>query len=143
MTVLTGPGTIRFGAADTDEDWEKNTYGDAFEAGGLEIQANAGDAFIIPAGVAHKSYDPSPDATLKIYTGDAHGVDGADPRQSVASAQKQLSGFTMMGAYPKGCDWTWAEGGAHEGQFEKVWNVPKPELDPFVGDQGGIGQFWN
>lgn len=55
MAVLTGPGTIRFGVGDTDADWHKNTYGDGWEESGLEVQANAGDVFIIPAGVAQSS----------------------------------------------------------------------------------------
>lgn len=44
-----------------------------------------------------------------------------------------------MGMYT----WTWGgKDGDHDGQFESVWNVPKPELDPVVGDEGGTCKYW-
>ncbi|KAI0435749.1 hypothetical protein F4803DRAFT_544475 [Xylaria telfairii] len=140
MAVITGPGIIRFGVADLDEDWKKNTYGAAYEDDGILLLAEAGDAFIIPSGVAHKSFDPTPGASHAVLTGDAHSVDGDDPRAAVKAAL--VSGFTMMGAYPNGYKWTWAEGGHHEGTYEKVWSVPKPKCDPFVGEDGGLLEHW-
>ena len=50
MAVLSGTATIRFGAADTSADLQENTYGDAFEKSGVEVTAEAGDVFVIPAG---------------------------------------------------------------------------------------------
>jgi uncharacterized protein YjlB len=52
MAVLSGEATIRFGVADTDNDLDRNTYGDGKEDGGVELHAKAGDVFIIPAGGA-------------------------------------------------------------------------------------------
>ncbi|KAH7030721.1 uncharacterized protein B0I36DRAFT_322315 [Microdochium trichocladiopsis] len=176
MAVLTGPGRIRFGVADLDADWRKNTPlsrqaqeqrhgqktagssetqwgGDSagegvyYEPGGVELTVHAGDAFIIPAGVAHKSYDPehpgqgdSAAEAIALTGGGFHGVSGDDTRKAVQDCE--LSGFTMIGAYPEGKDWTWAEGGAHVGNFEKVWSVGKPKLDPLVGKEGGLNSLW-
>ncbi|KAJ1331982.1 Cupin [Microdochium nivale] len=173
MAVLTGPGRIRFGVADLDPDWRRNTplaaaaataaattlplearsssgsgskqgEGVFFEAGGVELTVHAGDAFVIPAGVAHKSYDVEPGAAqdATALTGsDFHGVDGAGDSREVVQACK-LSGFTMIGAYPGGLNWTWAEGGAHVGDFERIWGIEKPALDPLTGRQGGINELW-
>ncbi|KXJ95058.1 hypothetical protein Micbo1qcDRAFT_216719 [Microdochium bolleyi] len=186
MAVLTGPGRIRFGVADLDPDWRRNTplaaaavgntqvpadgtasqaskqgEGVYWEAGGVELTVHAGDAFVIPAGVAHKSYDLAPGAAQEAtaLTGaDFHGVDTGhndndgegdsnggkagkgDTRKVVQACE--LSGFTMIGAYPGGKDWTWAEGGAHVGDFERIWNIEKPELDPLTGRKGGINELW-
>lgn len=185
MAVLTGPGRIRFGVADLDADWRKNTplsriasqqitrpkskdecehkptdidtgatdwrkqedqsegEGVYYESGGLELAVHAGDAFIIPAGVAHKSYNPAETAeeAVALTGGSFHGVTGGDDTRKVV-AECELSGFTMIGAYPEGRDWTWAEGGAHVGAFEKVWGVSRPKLDPLVGEEGGLNVLW-
>ncbi|KAK3092216.1 hypothetical protein LTR53_019624, partial [Teratosphaeriaceae sp. CCFEE 6253] len=50
MAVLSGSATIRFGVADTSNDMEASTFGDAHEAGGVEVHAEKGDVFLIPAG---------------------------------------------------------------------------------------------
>ncbi|KID89482.1 FAD-dependent pyridine nucleotide-disulfide oxidoreductase [Metarhizium guizhouense ARSEF 977] len=141
MAVLSGPGIIRWGVADTDDDGDKHTYGTAHEEGALQTEANAGDVFVIPAGVAHKSFDPqAPEPDAQCLTGGYHGIDGENPREIVGRVP--LSGFTMMGAYPRGCSWSWAEGGDHLARFEAVWNVPLPTLDPVVGGEGGVGAHW-
>ncbi|KAL6885704.1 hypothetical protein GGI43DRAFT_418933 [Trichoderma evansii] len=143
MVVLSGPGIIRWGVADTDDDWEKHTYGQAYEDGGLQIEANVGDVFVIPAGVAHKSFDPrtsTPD--VQSLTGGGHGIESGDqdPRDAVCFVP--LSGFTMMGAYPQGFTWSWSEGGDHLAQFDVVRNVAKPERDPILGNVGGTSTLW-
>ena len=134
MAVLTGSATIRFGVADTQSDPESNIHGDGKENGGIELQANAGDVFLIPAGVSHKTFDPQPaTSTFALLTpGDGHGIAGTtDARVSLAKVQ--LSGFTMLGAYPVNSIWDFSEGGDHVGKFEKVWEVPKPNRDPVMG----------
>lgn len=141
MAVLTGNATIRFGVADTEGDLEASTHGDAQEDGGIEVKANAGDVFIIPAGVSHKTYDPSDGSTFKLLTpGDGHGVDG-DAEKVLDGIE--LSGFTMIGAYPRGGQWDFAVGGEDNGEYEKVWHVPKPEHDPVFGDaHEGLAGLW-
>ncbi|KAF2015670.1 hypothetical protein BU24DRAFT_421973 [Aaosphaeria arxii CBS 175.79] len=142
MAVLTGTATIRFGVADTAEDLEENTHGSAYEEGGIELQANAGDVFIIPAGVSHKTYNTLPAAEFeRLSGGDGHDVDIETARELYHSIK--LSGFTMLGAYPKGCQWDFLEGGEHEGNYEKVWSVPKPDTDPVFGTgKRGIMNLW-
>ncbi|KAI1761023.1 hypothetical protein GGR53DRAFT_46215 [Hypoxylon sp. FL1150] len=143
MVVLTGTATIRFGVADTDPDLDKNTWGNAREEGGVDIAAAPGDVFVIPAGVAHKTYDANPSAEFSLLTpGEGRGIPGPTVREALASVQ--LLGFTMMGAYPKDCgSWDFAVGGDSAGNFEASWNVPKPEKDPFLLDapEGIVGQW--
>ncbi|KAL2845071.1 hypothetical protein BJY01DRAFT_214520 [Aspergillus pseudoustus] len=133
MAVLSGTATIRFGAGDTSDDLDANTHGDAWEkgSGGVEVQAQAGDVFVIPAGVAHKTYNTQPREEFALLTpGTGHGIeaaDGADKRKTLAEIQ--LSGYTMMGAY-NGGEWDFVMAG---GEFEKVWAVPKPRRDPVFG----------
>lgn len=146
MVVLSGPGTIRWGTADLNDEPRKHTYGSAgndYEDGSLFIEVNAGDLFIIPAGVTHKSFDPTaPNPDPQCLTGGgAHSIESDDPRRFVG--ELKASGFTMMGAYPRGMSWGWAEGGEHVGRYESVWRVRNAELDPVLGDQGGINTFWN
>ncbi|KAI1465585.1 uncharacterized protein F4812DRAFT_103394 [Daldinia caldariorum] len=144
MVVLSGKATIRFGVADTDPDLDNNTWGDAKEKGGIEVAANVGDVFIIPAGVAHKTYDTSPSAEFSLLTpGDGHGIPGPDVRKALVNVK--LSGYMMMGAYPKNCGhWDFSTGGEDVGSFETSWTVPRPEKDPFLADSrdGIVGQ-WN
>lgn len=142
MVVVSGPGAIRWGVADLDDDPEKHTYGGANEKAGLDMVANVGDVFVIPAGVSHKNYNPNttmPES--ECLTGDAHHIESNDQRGLVG--ELPLVEFTMLGAYPRGFTWTWAEGGEHAGRFDEVWNVATPELDPVVGDKGGITVYWN
>lgn len=145
MTVLTGTATIRFGVADTSDSLEENTWGAAKEDGGVEVTAEAGDVFIIPAGVAHKTYGTAPAAAFQLLTpGTGHGIAasaGADRRQAVADVQ--LDGYTMMGAYPKGSDWDFLEGDADHSDWDNVWAIQKPDLDPVLGkSEEGIVGTW-
>ncbi|KAI8194422.1 Cytochrome P450 monooxygenase aflV [Colletotrichum sp. SAR 10_65] len=138
MAVLSGNATIRFGVADTDEDLDKNTYESSWEKGGVELQAEAGDVFIIPAGVAHKTYNTRPEAPFGLLSpGKGHGIEADNPREALGKVE--LSGYTMMGAYSGG-EWDFVLGG---GDFEKVWGVPKPKLDPVFGDsENGLRRTW-
>lgn len=144
MAVLTGRATIRFGAADTSEDLEKSTHGGAFEDGGVELDAQAGDFFLIPAGVAHKTYNTSPAAAFSLLTpGEGRGIQAENQREALEKVE--LSGFTMMGAYPKdGGDWDFAVGVEDSGgDFERSWKVATPERDPMLGASvdGVCGQW--
>ncbi|KAH8886113.1 hypothetical protein GQ53DRAFT_728326 [Thozetella sp. PMI_491] len=142
MVVLTGTATIRFGAADTTDDMHENTYGKGREEGGIELQAQAGDVFVIPAGVSHKTFNPKPFGDFKLLTpGDGHGLP-ADIRLKLD--QIELSGFTMMGSYPEGTeDWDFAVGGEGAAAFAKVWAVPPPRLDPMLGNsKEGLCTIW-
>lgn len=142
MAVLSGEATIRFGVADTTEDPEENTHGGGAEAGGVELTAMAGDVFLIPAGVCHKTYNPSPNPGFKrLTTGDGHSVEAENVRQFLSEIE--LSGFTMMGCYPDGHGtWDFATGG--EGNYEQVWKVPIPEFDPILGTSAeGILTTWD
>lgn len=137
MAVLSGTATIRFGVADTSEDLSENTYGSHWEEGAVELQAKAGDVFIIPAGVAHKTYNTKPDAEFKLLTpGTGHGIDAEDTKKALAGIR--LSGFTMMGAY-NGGEWDFVKSG---GDFERVWSVPKPKYDPVYGAEQGLCRIW-
>ncbi|KAJ5155798.1 Cupin 1 [Penicillium capsulatum] len=138
MAVLSGTATIRFGVADTSDDLNENTYGSAWESGAVELQGNAGDVFIIPAGVAHKTYDTKPDAEFKLLTpGTGHGIEAENPKKALADVG--LSGYTMMGAY-NGGDWDFVKSG---GEFERVWSVPKPKYDPVFGAaERGLCRTW-
>ncbi|KAJ9611261.1 hypothetical protein H2200_004444 [Cladophialophora chaetospira] len=145
MAVLTGTARIRFGVADTVEDMDENTHGSGREAGGIEVEARAGDVFILPAGTAHKTFDTSPAAEFKLLTpGDGHHIltQGTNVRDTLANIK--LDGFTMVGAYPKGGGkWDFAKGGENEGGYQKVWSVAKPDNDPVLGkaDEGLCGQW--
>lgn len=142
MAVLSGSATIRFGAADDDN----KTHGDddgGEPTGGIELRAKAGDVFLIPAGVSHKTFDPEPADTFALLTpGDGRGIAATtDAREALARVE--LSGFTMLGAYPRGSVWDFSEGGDHVGGYEEVWSVAKPRLDPVVGlGKEGMGGFW-
>ena len=147
MVVLTGSATIRFGVADTADDMSENTYGDGKEDGGVELYAQAGDVFIIPAGVAHKTFDPTADALtdpeFKLLTpGDGHSLP-ADIRSKLDGIE--LKGFTMMGSYPEnGGTWDFAVGGEGAAAYAKVWAIPAPELDPMLGkSKEGLCTLWN
>ena len=144
MAVLTGSATIRFGVADTSDDLELSTYGDGHEQGGVEVQANAGDVFLIPAGVSHKTHDTSPAADFVLLTpGDGHHIAAPDGDVRKALEQTRLSGFTMVGAYPSGSVWDSCVGGEHAKDVETVHKVPKPERDPVLGlAKEGLCGLW-
>lgn len=130
MAVLSGEATIRFGVADDEP------VGGG--GGGIEVHARAGDVFVLPAGLAHKTFDTEPtDSTFKLLT-------PGDEGPSAGLANVELSGFTMIGAYPVGATWDFAVGGEHEGRYEEVWSVPKPERDPVLGaDPAGLTGLWS
>ncbi|KAL4894974.1 hypothetical protein BDV59DRAFT_174228 [Aspergillus ambiguus] len=138
MAVLSGTASIRFGVADTSPDMEKNTYGSAWEEGGVVLEAEPGDVFIIPAGVAHKTHNTKPGAEFALLSpGSGHGIEAEDPTKALSEIK--LDGFTMMGAY-NGGDWDFIAAG---GNFEKVWAVPKPQYDPVFGtSEQGLCRIW-
>jgi uncharacterized protein YjlB len=142
MAVLTGSATIRFGVGDTSDDLEQSTHGSAFEDGGITLQATAGDVFLIPAGVSHKTHNTSPPAEFALLTpGNGHFIDAEDPKKALTDVK--LSGYTMLGAYPTGSAWDSCTGGEHALKEETVWAVPKPELDPVLGDsEEGVHGLW-
>ncbi|KAL2415500.1 hypothetical protein ABEF95_001808 [Exophiala dermatitidis] len=136
---------------------------------GVFIHASAGDVFVLPAGVAHKTYDTKPEAEFALLTpGDGHGIQVPPDSSSTsttssgsssdAAARKRnavittpLSGFTMLGAYPKVTEtgdpdlgeWDFATGGEDVGRYEQVWSVKKPARDPCLGDsEKGIWGLW-
>ncbi|KAJ0121187.1 fad-dependent pyridine nucleotide-disulfide oxidoreductase [Diaporthe amygdali] len=143
MAVLSGEATIRFGVADD----ERAGGGDG-DAGGIEVHARAGDVFVLPAGLAHKTFNPEPsDSTFKLLTpgdGHHHVSEGGDGGSRAGLERVELSGFTMIGAYPVGAKWDFAVGGEHEGRYQEVWSVPRPERDPVLGaDPAGLTRLWS
>lgn len=143
MTILTGTATIRFGVADLDDDLDKNTWGGEYEKGGLELEVQAGDALIIPAGVAHKTYNTSPGDAFSLLTpGEGRGIQADDVFGALSNVE--LTGFTMMGAYPRNCDdWDFSRGGEDLENFQACWSVTRPDLDPFLGeDKEGLCGRW-
>ena len=146
MVVLTGSARIRFGVADIHPSDNDNASSPdsgnstISEKGGVEVDASAGDVFILPAGTAHKTFNTLPEASLKLLTpGNGHAVD----LEGFKKAGLELEGFTMMGAYPVGSEWDFAVGGESEGMYERVWKVAKPERDPVLGDgQEGLCGLW-
>ena len=103
--------------------------------------AHAGDAFVIPAGVSHKTHNTTPAAPFSLLTpGYGRGIVAEDKK--AALAQIELSGFTMIGAYPKNCgNWDFSVGGEDEKNLSSVWNVSKPDKDPLLGglSEGLVG----
>ncbi|EMD88403.1 hypothetical protein COCC4DRAFT_149809 [Bipolaris maydis ATCC 48331] len=156
MTVISGAGAIiRFGVADAP-DWQPGMYapgerGENAEPGGLDIEASIGDVFIIPAGVAHKTFAPRPASSnlafhqpKDIASGaPAEVTDEVERERRTFFDQVAIKGeFMMMGAYPYGNVWDFKIGG--ERGREQVWGVPLPELDPILGgsDEGLVG-LWH
>ncbi|KKY38386.1 putative fad-dependent pyridine nucleotide-disulfide oxidoreductase [Diaporthe ampelina] len=142
MAVLSGEATIRFGVADDEPAAGDGggADGSSSSSTGIEVHARAGDVFVLPAGLAHKTFSPHPsDSTFKLLTpGDGHHALGA------GLAGVELSGFTMIGAYPAGAKWDSAVGGEHEGRYQEVWSVPRPERDPVLGtDPAGLTGHWS
>ncbi|KIW79877.1 hypothetical protein Z517_06492 [Fonsecaea pedrosoi CBS 271.37] len=144
MAVFSGTATIRFGVADTVEDMQENTWGSGSEAGGVEVGAEPGDLFIIPAGVAHKTYDAKPAMDFLRLTGGDGRSPGSGENAAALLDGIVLSGFTMMGAYPvDGAPWDFSEGGEHTGRYDEVWKVPVPAKDPVFGESlAGLCGFW-
>ena len=145
MVVLSGTATIRFGVADTVEDLDENTNGSGKEDGGIELEARAGDVFILPAGTAHKTFRTKPEDEFTLLTpGGGHQIAETSEDTREALSKIELSGFTMIGAYPRnGGEWDFAVGGENTGDYEAVWNVPKPENDPVLGKaEAGLCMQW-
>ncbi|EXJ65727.1 uncharacterized protein A1O5_11255 [Cladophialophora psammophila CBS 110553] len=142
MAALSGSATIRFGVADTVPDPDESTFGSGKEDGGIELQARAGDVFVIPACVAHKTFNIEPRAEFKLLTpGDGHHIAADHTRSTLESLQ--LSGFTMIGAYPEGGSWDFANGGENVGNYEVVWAVPTLEKDPVLAKaEEGLCGHW-
>lgn len=144
MTVLSGTARIRFGVADTSPDWEASTHGDAKEDGGIEIDARAGDVFILPAGTAHKTMSTTEGSEFALLTpGGGHDISGDYEASREALSKVEPSGYSMMGSYPDGYEWDSHKGGEDVGNFHKIWAVPKPQSDPVLGKstEGIIGQW--
>jgi uncharacterized protein YjlB len=178
MVVMSGSATIRFGVADTirnpqldgygrantEDELHASTYGNQHERfthdlntdvkakvknGVIEIPAKAGDVFVLPAGVAHKTFDTAPSADFALLTpGDGHHVLSKDAREGDivrALEEVKLEGFTMMGSYPadREFEWDFAVGGEDKGREEEVWRVKRPGRDPVLGGaEEGLCTTW-
>lgn len=145
MAVMSGAATIRFGVADLSDDLHESTFGSAHEDGGIELAAAPGDVFLVPAGVAHKTYNAVPENTLTLLTpGNGHGFGSDDPIKTLEEIQ--LVGFTMIGAYAGG-DWDFVTN-RHElnkvgATFEDTWGTRRPKLDPVFGEElQGLNVLW-
>lgn len=132
MAVLSGTATIRFGAADRDQTTIESIEDARKAGGGVEVHAEAGDVFVIPAGVSHKTFDTIPRAEFALMTpGDGHSIDAEDKRSVLQDLS--LDGFCMIGAYPReGGEWDFAVGQSSE-LHSKSWAIPNPQRDPVLG----------
>lgn len=152
MAVVSGGSAkIRFGVADSQEDRGQDLglggRGEDLNAGGREeggvvLEARVGDVFILPAGVAHKTHEPSPLTDGIVFHQPPDKSDEKGCREFFAGIPIQGE-FMMMGAYPRGGEWDFAVGGEHEGHFDDVWNVEVPERDPVLGASAeGLTGLW-
>lgn len=154
VVVSGGSATIRFGVADSPS-WSHGALppgerGDG-EVGGVDVQAGLGDVFIIPAGVSHKTFAPSPPThelafhqPEDIKAGKAgEGLDEeSEMRHREFFAKVPVQGeFMMMGAYPRGGVWDFKVGGEDRGREERIWGVEVPKRDPVLGE-GGSMEIW-
>lgn len=153
MAVISGGrAQIRFGVADSREDREAKELGlgsqghdlneQGREQGGVLLDAEVGDVFILPAGVAHKTHNPVPETDGIQFHQPPDKNDESGSREFFAGIP--IAGeFMMMGAYPKGAEWDFAVGGEHEGKFNEVWDVEVPESDPVLGTNAeGLTRLW-
>lgn len=93
LCVSSGRATLCFGGEDNPQR--------------VEATVEAGDAMVVPAGVAHRLLD------------DNYG------------------GFEMVGSYPKGCQWDMCYGKAIEKEKVKdIGKVPWFDQDPIFGSKG-------
>lgn len=146
MVVLSGTATIRWGVADLTDDLEKSTWGGIHETGGVDITAQAGDVFVVPAGVSHKTHNTNPGGPLELLSpGKGRGIEVTNGNVKEALKKINLSGFIMMGAYPKNCGtWDFAIGEEDGEKFERSWRIPRPDKDPILGESDeGICSSWN
>ncbi|KAF2848578.1 hypothetical protein T440DRAFT_358972, partial [Plenodomus tracheiphilus IPT5] len=157
MVVIAGDSaTIRFGVAD-DPAWSTGKLGigerGAGEEGGVDVVAGLGDVFLIPAGVAHKTFDTRLGAggnrafyqPEDIEAGRAGEVSEEMERRhrEFFGGVEVGGGFMMMGAYPYGGVWDFKVGGEHGGREDEVWGVPRPGKDPVLGDSSeGLLGLW-
>lgn len=152
MAVISGGrAQIRFGVADSAEDRAqdlglgtagKDLNEEGREEGGVLLDAEVGDVFILPAGVAHKTHNPSPPTDGIQFHQPPDRKDEVGSRKFFGSIPIQGE-FMMMGAYPSGEEWDFAIGGEHEGRFRQVWDVAVPERDPVLGVSGdGLTVLW-
>jgi uncharacterized protein YjlB len=82
---------------------------------GETVEVEEGDAVVIPAGVGHRNAGSSGD-------------------------------FQVIGAYPLGqenYDLRTGEEGERPEALENIRNVPLPEADPLVGEEGPLLQRWS
>lgn len=145
MAVLSGTATIRFGAADLTKDLQESTWEGAHEEGGVEIEAKEGDVFLIPAGLAHKTFNTLPARDFALLTpGEGTGVVvGEEEGVEDVLGKVRLEGYCMMGAYPEGGQWDFATGGEDNGDRERVWGTVRPERDPVLGaSEEGLCGLW-
>ena len=159
MVVLCGEALITFGAADseiTPRDELVTTSPPAAKPSpahgqGITLSAHAGDVFVIPAGIAHKTHHVTAGSEFALLTpGDGHGIIGREGKASDREvgdflASADLDGFVMFGAYPASSTegWDFAVGGEDVGDFEHVWSVSVPERDPMFGDRDiGLVGLW-
>ena len=80
---------------------------------GQKVRVQAGDIIVIPAGVGHKKLESSAD-------------------------------FGVVGAYPDGRSYDTLRGepGERPQADKNIAAVPIPATDPFLGKEGGVGDFW-
>ena len=158
MAVLSGEASITFGAADSEIDAKSQESSAVPDEGsghassqGITLTARAGDVFVIPAGVAHKTHSVTAGSSFALLTpGDGHGITGKEGKASNLEMEEilsgvQLTGFTMFGAYPasRAEGWDFAVGGEDVGEYEKVWSIPMPECDPIYGmNEIGLTKLW-
>lgn len=84
-------------------------FGGEQNPGKVEAEVSAGDAIVVPAGLAHR--------LLKDHDG----------------------GFQMVGSYPKGCNWDMCYGKEGEDSMtERVKDVEWLKKDPLYGDDGPV-----
>src|SRR5690242_9532963 len=132
MAVISGGrAQIRFGVADSEEDRAqdlglgtagKDVNAEGREQGGILLDAEVGDVFILPAGVAHKTHNPLPPTDGIVFYQPPDKRDEKGCREFFAGVPIEGE-FMMMGAYPRGDEWDFAIGGEHEGRFGEVWGL--------------------
>ncbi|KAF2996260.1 hypothetical protein E8E13_004374 [Curvularia kusanoi] len=152
MAVISGGSAqILFGVADSLEDRESDlgvgAQGEDLNAagreeGGVLLDAQVGDVFILPAGVAHKTHNPVP-RTKGIEFHQAPDKDDEEGSKRFFAGIEVKGEFMMMGAYPRGDQWDFKIGGEDEGRFGEVWSVQVPERDPVLGlSEEGLLGLW-
>lgn len=145
MAVLSGEATIRFGVSDA----ESNVMVEQQQQPSLlEVRARTGDVFVLPAGVAHKTYDANAlsEGAKLLVPGDGHRIVDQEGQENAREglSRVDLEGFTMIGAYPLGSgEWDFNRGGEHQGKYAEIWNIARPEKDPVLGDDpSGLCGLW-